>query len=120
MDKQTYDKCMELCSLAIRDPKEYCQAMLAIPPEEWRKEYGSFLDAEIREMKYLCKEKEDEIENCRQTIEDEIENCRQTISEVKKEIYKAKEEYKTTRNKLAMFAKLQNALAKRHQMVTPQ
>ena len=109
MDKQTYDKCMELCSLAIRDPKEYCQAMLAIPPEEWRKEYGSFLDAEIREMKYLCKEKEDE-----------IENCRPTISEVKKEIDKAKEENKTTRNKLAMFAKLQNALAKRLQMVTPQ
>ena len=108
MDKQTYDKCMELCSLAIRDPKEYCQAMLAIPPEEWRKEYGSFLDAEIREMKYLCKEKEDE-----------IENCRQTIADAEKEIAEAKEEIKTTRNKLALFVKLQKSI-KKQQRVAPQ
>lgn len=48
MDKQTYNKYMKLWSLSIRDPKDYCQTMLSIPPEEWRKEYGSFLDAEIR------------------------------------------------------------------------
>ena len=65
------------------------------------KENGSFLDAEIREMKYLCKEKEDGIENYRQTIVD-----------AEKEIAEAKEEIKTTRNKLALFVKLQKSIKK--------
>ena len=108
LDKQTYDKCMALCSLSIRDPKEYCQAMLAIPTKEWIKEYGDFLDTEIREMRYLCEEKEDE-----------IESCRQTIADAEKEIAEAKEEIKTTRNKLALFVRLQKSI-ERQQMITPQ
>ncbi len=106
--KQTYNKYMKLWSLSIRDPKEYCQTMLSIPPEEWRKEYGSFLDAEIREMKYLCEAKEDV-----------IEGCRQTIADAEKEIAEAKEEIKTTRNKLALFVKLQKSI-KKQQRVAPQ
>lgn len=109
IDKQTYDKCMELCSLSIRDPQKYCQAMLAIHIKEWRKEYGDFLDTEIQEMKYLCEEKEDE-----------IEDCRQTIADAEKEIAEAKEEIKTIRNKLALFVKLQKSLEMKQQMVTPQ